>query len=87
MNIPIDGLADLIGAENTNNLKARIAMIIGNRIRDDINSFDQYIFYPPDFQDFFDECFEEAKALAKETIVKKLYDDMMNAYQLMEEQK
>ena len=87
MNIPIDSLADLIGAENTNSLKARIAMMIGNRIRDDINSFDQYIFYPSDFQDFFDECFEEAKALAKETIVKKLYDNMMNAYQLMEEQK
>lgn len=81
MNIPIDRLADLIGVENTEELKKRIAGIIGNRIKSDIRDYDKYIFYPPDFNDFFNECFEEAQTRAKETIVSKLYDDMMNAYQ------
>ena len=81
MNIPIDRLADLIGAENTEELKKKIANIIVSRIKSDIRDYDKYIFYPPDFNDFFNECFKEAQARAKETIVSKLYDDMMNAYQ------
>ena len=47
----------------------------------DIEMYDRYIFYPPDYNDFFNECFEEAQARVRETIVQKLYDDMMNAYQ------
>jgi hypothetical protein len=81
MNIPIDTLADLIGAENTEELKKRIANIIVDRIKSDIKLYDRYIFYPPDFNEFFNECYEEAQARVKETIVQKLYDDMMNAYQ------
>lgn len=81
MNIPIDKLTDLLDAENTEALKNRITGMIGDRIKSDIDSFDEYIFYPPDYQEFFDECFEEAKVKVKETIAQKLYDDMMNAYQ------
>ena len=84
MNIPIDRLADLIGAENTEELKKKIADIIVSRIKSDIRDYDKYIFYPPDFNDFFNECFEEAQARAKETIVSKLYDDMMKAYRIKE---
>lgn len=81
MNIPIDALADLLGTENTEELKKRIADLIVNKIKSDIREYDRYVFYPPDFNSFFDECFEEAQARAKETIVSKLYGDMMNAYQ------
>ena len=81
MNIPIDRLADLIGAENTEELKKKIADIIVSRIKSDIRDYDRYIFYPPDFDEFFKECYEEAQERVKETIVSKLYDDMMNAYQ------
>ena len=84
MNIPIDKLADLIGVENTEELKKRIAGIIGDRIQEDMENFDEYIFWPPDYQDFFDECFKEAQEKVKETIVSKLYDDMMNAYRTKE---
>lgn len=85
MNIPIDKLADLLGTENTAALQKRITGMIGDRIQNDMNDFDQYIFYPPDYNEFFDECFEEAKAKVKETIVEKLYNDMMNAYQTKKE--
>lgn len=81
MNIPIDKLTDLLGTENTEALKKRIAYMIGDRIQEDLEQYDKYIFYPPDYQGFFDECFEEAKTMVKEAIVQKLYGDMMNAYQ------
>lgn len=84
MNIPIDTLADLLGEHNTEELKKKIADVIVSRIKSDIRDYDKYIFYPPDFNNFFDECFEEAKSRVKETIVSKLYDDMMNAYQTKE---
>jgi hypothetical protein len=80
MNIPVDHLKDLLGAENAEELKKRIVNDIASRIRSDINNWDEYVFYPPDFQEFFDECFKEAQAMVKETIVNKLYNDMMNAY-------
>ena len=86
MNLPIDKLTGLLGAENTEALKKRIIDMIGDRIQSDMNDFEEYIFYPPDYQEFFDECFEEAKEKAKETIVQQLYNDMMNAYQSKKEE-
>lgn len=69
------------GLVEAEELKKEFADIIVSRIKSDIRDYDKYIFYPPDFNDFFNECFEEAQTRAKETIVSKLYDDMMNAYQ------
>ena len=80
MNIPINALGSLLGEENVENIQERISNMIVERIQSDIDVYDQYIFYPPDYQEFFDECFEEAKNKVKETIVQKMYDDMMKAY-------
>lgn len=80
MNIPIDKLSALLGAETVEDVKRRIGDLIVSRIEADMNDFTEYIFYPPDYQEFFDECFQEAQSKVRETIVQKMYNDMMKAY-------
>lgn len=73
-------MTELLGQENTDDLKKRICDLIVYRIRQDMNAWDNFIFYPPDFKSFFDECFEEAKSKAKDEILNQLYGKIMESY-------
>lgn len=60
-------LKDLLGEKNVEHLQERIVDIICSRIEKDIEDYDKYIFFPPDYDDFFDECFQTAMKKNQET--------------------
>ena len=66
----LSALSCLIGEDNTEDVKKRIADLIVDRVRSDLYHYDCYLFYPPDFNG----CVEEAFNKVNKKIV-KMYSD------------
>ena len=65
-------LSSLLGKENVDVVKKRIGDLIVDRIKDDINHYDCYLFYPPDYKGVIEEAFEQV-----EKKILKMYKDAM----------
>lgn len=63
-------LAELLGEENAEELKNKIAEIIVERVEDDMRDYDRYLLYPPDMRDMIKEAMESV-----EKKVAKMYKD------------
>lgn len=57
----LSALSCLLGEENVEDIKRRIADLIVERVRSDIRAYDYYLFYPGDYQESIDEAFEKVK--------------------------
>ena len=68
----LSALSQLIGEDNVEVMKKRIANLIVNRIESDIKSYDYYLFYPGDFNSSIEESFEKV-----EKKINKMYADAM----------
>ena len=70
----ITGLMDLLGEENNNKIKDKVAQFIIDAIEDDIRDYDRenYILNPDEIIDFVDECKEEAFKRVKEDVVNQM---------------
>ena len=68
----LSALECLLDAENVDDVKKRIANLIVERVRRDINDYDYYLFYPEDYSDTIDEAFKKV-----EKKIKKMYTDAM----------
>lgn len=66
----ISPMIELLGEERVENLKDKICEVILDRVRDDLDSWDRYICYPPDFSDIFDEAYNDIRKK-----LKKLYSE------------
>lgn len=53
----LSALSCLIGEDNAEDVKKRIADLIVNRVASDLRSYDCYLFYPPDFNGVVEEAF------------------------------
>lgn len=59
-------LINLLGEENIEELKKKIAEIIVERVEDDMRDYDKYLLYPPDMRDMIKEAMESVdKKLSK----------------------
>ena len=47
----LSALNQLIGTENVENVKKRIGDLLVARVRSDLRSYDNYLFYPADYYD------------------------------------
>ena len=63
-------LVELLGEENTEELKKKIAQLIVERVEDDMRDYDRYLLYPPDMRDMIKEAMESV-----EKKVAKMYKD------------
>lgn len=71
----LSALSSLIGQDNVEDIKKRIADIIVSAVEDDVRYYQKqdYIFYPPDYiKGIAEEAFEES-----EKKIKKMYKDAM----------
>lgn len=71
----LSALSSLIGEDNVEEIKKRIADIIVSAVEDDVRYYQKqdYIFYPPDYiKGIAEEAFEES-----EKKIKKMYKDAM----------
>lgn len=75
----ITALLDLLGEQNVERLRGRIVDIICDRIQSDLEAYGQYIFYPPDYEEFFDDCFQTAMKKVKKQITEKMMNQMLEA--------
>lgn len=66
----LSALETLLGADNVESVKKRIADLIVSRVSSDINHYDYYLFYPGDYQASIDEAFEKV-----EKKITKMYAD------------
>ena len=72
----ITGRIELLGEENDNKIKDKVAQFIIDAIEDDIRDYDRenYILNPEEIIDFVDECKEEALKRVKEDVVNQMVD-------------
>ena len=63
-------LVELLGEENAEELKKKIAEVIVERVEDDMRDYGQYLLYPPDISDMIKETIESV-----EKKVGKMYKD------------
>ena len=72
----ITGLIELLGEENDNKIKDKVAQFIIDAIEDDIRDYDRenYILNPEEIIDFVDECKEEAFKRVKEDVVNQMVE-------------
>lgn len=73
----ITELSKLLGEENAEQLKKNITELIIDRVKDDLESSNEYLFCPSDCQEFVNEVFEECKAEIKVIIKEKILADAM----------
>lgn len=66
----ISKLVELLGEENAEELKKKIAQLIVERVEDDMRDYDRYLLYPPDMRDMIKETMESV-----EKKVAKMYKD------------
>ena len=53
----LSGLSSLIGHDNVEDVKKRIADLIVDRVEADIRAYNYYLFYPENYQLTIDEAF------------------------------
>ena len=75
----LEELVALLGEKNVEELQKQIVNIIINRIADDVSDWQEYIFEPDRYKEFFDDCFEKATERIKNAIVGEMSERMMNA--------
>lgn len=71
----LSALSSLIGEDNVEDIKKRIADIIVSSVEDDVKYYKKqsYVFYPPDYiKGIAEEAFDEV-----EKKIKKIYKDAM----------
>lgn len=68
----LSSLDYLIGRDNVDDVKKRVADLIVDRVRSDINHYDCYLFYPPDYKGVIEESFEKI-----EKKIRKMYTDAL----------
>lgn len=76
---PLAEIKDLLGEKNVERLQERIVDMICNRIAADLEDYDKYIFFPPDYDSFFDECFQTAMKKTKKLLVEKMQNEILNS--------
>ena len=57
----LSSLESLLGKENVDDVKKRIADLIVNRVEDDLKHYDCYLFYPPDYSECINEAFSKVQ--------------------------
>ena len=72
----ITGLMELLGEENNNKIKDKVAQFIIDAIEDDIRDYNRenYILNPDEIIDFVNECKEEAFKRVKEDVINQMVD-------------
>lgn len=73
----VNGLIELLGEKRVEKVKDEIAEVLIERLRDDLDSWGQYIFYPPDFSELFEQAVKEAEKKIKKIYVDKLVEKGM----------
>ncbi len=73
-------LVDLLGEKNVEHLQERIVEIITARVENDLEQWEEYIFCPENYEEFFDACFDKAKNNVEERIVGELEKRILQAY-------
>lgn len=68
----LSALSSLLGEDNVEDVKKRIADLIVNRVASDIRSYDYYLFYPENYESTIDGAFEKV-----EKKLVKMYTDAM----------
>ena len=68
----INALIELLGEERVEKLKDQLVCILIERIRDDFDTWDKYLFYPPDYEEIIEQAVKEA-----EKKIRKMYVDHM----------
>lgn len=79
----IMALIELLGEENTNRIKEKVADFIIEAISDDIGSYDNYsyILDPDEIVEFVNECKEEAFKRIKEDVVNQMMEKIKESLQ------
>lgn len=75
----LHGLIDVLGKKNAERLRDSITDLIIDRIQEDLNNWNEFIFYPPDYKDFFESCFEAATKRVKKQLIEKMTTQMLEA--------
>lgn len=71
----ISPVLDLLGEENVTKLKEGIVEILLDRVRDDLEAWGRYVFYPPDYSEFIEKCVKEAEKKLRRVYVDKLVEN------------
>lgn len=82
----INAIVELLGDDNIESIKKRIADIIVRRVEDDLDSYGCYLIYPPDIQetvsDAYESVYKKVKKMYQTAVVdiNQDYIDKMKTY-------
>lgn len=76
----LEELVGFLGEKNVENLQKQITEMIISHIEEDMSDWQEYIFEPERYRDFFDDCFEKAAKSIEQQVVGKMRDRMLGAY-------
>lgn len=71
----ISAIVELLGEKRVEKLKDEIVDILIERLREDLNDYGDYIFYPPDYSGLIETAVKEAEKKIKKIYVDKLVEE------------
>ena len=71
----ISAIVELLGEKRVEKLKDEIVDILIERLREDLNDYGEYIFYPPDYSELMETAVKEAEKKIKKIYVDKLVEE------------
>lgn len=70
----VNALVELLGETRVEKLKDEIVEVLIERLRDDLDSWSEYIFYPPDYSELFEQAVKKAEKKIEKIYVDKLVE-------------
>lgn len=70
----VNALVELLGEKRVEKLKDQIVDVLIEKLRDDFDSWKEYIFYPPDYSEIIERAVTEAEKKLKKIYVDKFVE-------------
>ena len=76
----ISVLIELLGETNIEYFKKSVVDLLLERVKSDLEEWNDYIFYPPESEEFMEdiikECREEIKSIVRNQMIKSIVKDL-----------
>ena len=70
----VNALVELLGETRVEKLKDEIVEVLIEKLRDDFDSWKEYIFYPPDYSEIMEQAVKKAENKIEKIYVDKLVE-------------
>ena len=75
----LNALIELLGETRVEKLKDEIVEVLIEKLRDDFDSWHEYVFYPPDYSEILEQAVKKAEKKIEKIYVDKLVEQGIKA--------